>query len=124
MTLQNDVDFIKETENIVVTRQTIDGILKKASYICRARQKNVVVKKSTLKKRKIFYEKYKKFNFQNFQIFIFSDESTFCLRGSIEQKTFFLPNRSLPSKKKLYKDFKIWLWIFNGLGLNYLKGCR
>ncbi len=106
MSLQDGVNYLKEAANLTVSKQTIQRIAKRSSFSCRVRQKKPYMTLSHLRKQKLFYEKHKKWNYQNFKNYVFSDESSFQLKGFTGQKTYYLKNGASPSNKSYINTLK------------------
>lgn len=99
MSARNGINFIKDVTGREVSKQTIIRELSKRNLKCRVRQKKPAITDSQLRKRKLFYEKHKKFTYQDFQNYIFTDESTYVVKGESKQKTFYsLKGVESPSK--------------------------
>jgi len=127
MSAQDGVSLVFETSKIKVSKSTIRNCAKVAGLVSKKRQKKPLITPSQLRARKIFYKTYKNYSYSDFKNFIFSDESSFQVRSSSYQKTFYGSRGSISPVKSQIRTLKfgggslmVWGYItFQGVGRLY-----
>lgn len=124
LSARDGISFINEVSNIQPSKQTVIRELKNRRFKCRVRPKKPDMSDGQMKKREKFYQVHKNFNYQDFQKYIFSDESSFQVKSPSKQRTFYCLDNEHPSPKSYRPTLKfgggsvmVWGYIsFKGVG--------